>query len=291
VEEFLESENRVVQLSAELAESRRRLDEEIANHQRTAQALQHSELLVGKLNEMLETHVAERTTELTATVAELESFSYSISHDLRAPLRAISGYAAMLREDHASMLGNDGNSLLIRIEASVGRMARLIDGLLAFSRLGRMQPDAGEVDTLEMVNSVVLELQSEPGGHSARFTIDALPSVRGDATMLRQVWINLLSNAIKFSSRNPEPRIGISAAQQASEVVFSVCDNGVGFDRKYASKLFEVFNRLHAADEFPGVGVGLAIVRRIVVRHGGRVWADSNDNGGATFFFSLPIGQ
>ena len=240
---------------------------------------------------MLETHVAARTTELTATVAELESFSYSISHDLRAPLRAISGYAAMLREDHASKLGSDGSNLVLRIEANVGRMAGLIDGLLAFSRLGRLRPDASSVDTLEMVNSVVLDLQGEAEARKARFAVAALPAVRGDATMLRQVWVNLLSNAIKFSSRNPEPRIGIDAELRADEVVFAVRDNGVGFDQKYANKLFEVFNRLHAADEFPGVGVGLAIVRRIVVRHGGRVWAESKDGEGATFFFSLPLGQ
>jgi light-regulated signal transduction histidine kinase (bacteriophytochrome) len=232
---------------------------------------------------------AHRTAEPSAKLADLESFAGTIAHDLRAPLRAIHGYAAMLREDYASTLGIDGTAILIRIEANANQMARMIDGLLDYSRLGHADPAPTEIDTQELVSGVARALQGETEGRKPQVLIDALPPVRGDAAMLRQVWFNLLSNAIKFSSQTPEPRIEISAERRSSEVVFSVRDNGAGFDMTYAEQIFGVFNRLHAADEFPGVGMGLAIVRRIVVRHGGRTWAQSDGRNGATFFFSLPI--
>jgi len=241
---------------------------------------------------------AQRTTELLddkrrleQEVGDLESFSNNIAHDLRAPLRAISGYAALLLEDHASALGVGGTDHVARIEANARRMASMIDGFLDFLRLGYAVPDATEIDTAELVRSIARELQEQPGSTRAAIHIDSLPPVRGDATMLRRAWSNLLSNAIKFSARHPEPEILISAERRGDEVVFSIRDNGVGFDMTYADQLFGVFNRLHAADEFPGVGVGLAIVRRIVVRHGGRIWARGEPGNGATFCFTLPLPQ
>jgi two-component system, sensor histidine kinase and response regulator len=241
---------------------------------------------------------AQRSTELQdgkrrleLEVGDLDSFSNSIAHDLRAPLRAIGGYAAMLLEDHAPALGGGGADHLARIEANARKMANMIDGFLDFLRLGHAVPDATEIDTPVLVRSVVRELQEQTGDMKPAIHIDSLPPVRGDATMLRRAWSNLLSNAIKFSAQRAEPEIRICAERQGDEVVFSIRDNGVGFDMTYADQLFGVFNRLHAADEFPGVGVGLAIVRRIVFRHGGRTWARSEHDHGTTFYFSLPLPQ
>jgi light-regulated signal transduction histidine kinase (bacteriophytochrome) len=287
-ESHIQLELRVAQRTQELLEAQQQLETEKLKHQRTQQALEHSEVLFRRLNDQLEEHVAERTAELTATIAELEAFSYSISHDLRAPLRAINGYASIVREDHSAALDDDGKQLLLRIEGNARKMAQLIDGLLDFSRLGRAEPVSAEVNMHDMANGIAGELQAEHPESKAEWIIADLPPVRGDAAMLRQVWVNLLANALKFSAQRPQPRIEVSAVRQGSELVFSVQDNGVGFDMAYAEKLFGVFNRLHAANEFPGVGVGLAIVRRIVTRHGGRAWASSTDGAGATFFFALP---
>lgn len=275
-----------------LADAEERLRTEMQNHQRTEQALRHSEILFRRLNEQLEEHVSDRTAELTATIGELEAFSYSISHDLRAPLRAINGYAAILRDEFATALATHGQDLLGKIEANASKMARLIDGLLDFSRLGRIEAVSAEVDMQNVVRSVVTELQADGEEEAAsRVVVAALPRVEGDATMLRQVWVNLLTNAFKFSAQEPKSAIEIGAENRGDEIVYWVRDHGVGFDMAYAEKLFGVFNRLHRADEFPGVGVGLAIVRRIVQRHGGRVWADSDSARGTTFFFALPIGN
>jgi signal transduction histidine kinase len=281
-------EQRVAQRTEELMESNRRLEQEVRSHQQTEQALHHSEVLFRRLNDQLEEHVAERTAELTATVAELEAFSYSISHDLRAPLRAINGYASIVRDEYAPVLGSDGAALLTRIEANAGRMASLIDGLLDFSRLGRVEAVAQEVSMLELVKGIVADVHGDAATEAAEIVVGDLPPARGDAAMLRQVWVNLLTNAVKFSGQSAAPRIEVVATRKGNDNVYSVKDNGVGFDMAYAEKLFGVFNRLHAVDEFPGVGVGLAIVRRIVTRHGGRVWAESESGQGATFYFSLP---
>jgi signal transduction histidine kinase len=288
VESHAQLEQRVAQRTEELVEANRRLELEVRSHQQTEQALHHSEVLFRRLNDQLEEHVAERTAELTATVAELEAFSYSISHDLRAPLRAINGYASIVRDDYAAVLGQDGAALLTRIEANAGRMASLIDGLLDFSRLGRVEAVAQEVNMLELVKGIVAEVHGDDDAEAAEIVVGELPPARGDAAMLRQVWVNLLTNAVKFSGQRTAPRIEIASTRKGTDNVYSVQDNGVGFDMAYAEKLFGVFNRLHAVDEFPGVGVGLAIVRRIVTRHGGRVWAESESGQGATFFFSLP---
>jgi signal transduction histidine kinase len=286
---YQELEQRVTQRTQELSDANERLTQEIQERRRTEQALRYSETLLRRLHDDLEDHIAERTSELTRTIAELESFSYSISHDLRAPLRAINGFAAILREEHGASLDDDGQLLLDRIARNASKMAQLIDGLLDFSRLARSESIAADVDMTGLARSVAGELLQEARNADIELTVHELPAVRGDEAMLRQVWVNLLSNALKFSGRQPKPTIEVAAERGEEEIVYRVQDNGVGFDMAYAEKLFGVFNRLHSADEFPGVGVGLAIVRRIVQRHGGRVWAESPKDGGSTFYFALPL--
>jgi len=288
---YQELEERVAQRTRELSEANERLTQEIQERERTEQALRYNETLLRRLHDSLEDHIAERTAELTRTIAELEAFSYSISHDLRAPLRAINGYAAIVLDEHADALDREGRDLFDRIAANAAKMARLIDGLLDFSRLARSECDIGEVNMSALVRSVVNELTAERGAGavSPEITIGDLPATQGNEAMLRQVWTNLVSNALKFSRDREPPRIEISARADHGERIFEIRDNGVGFDMKYAEKLFGVFNRLHDASEFPGVGVGLAIVRRIVQRHGGRVWAESEVGVGSTFCFAVPV--
>jgi light-regulated signal transduction histidine kinase (bacteriophytochrome) len=270
-----------------LAEATARLEHEIAEHRRTDQSLRYNETLLRRLHDGLEEHISERTGELTKTISELEAFSYSISHDLRAPLRAINGYAAILAAEHAGVLTIEGRALLARIESNAARMAQLIDGLLDFARLGRVEVVQSDVDMRELAAAAAAEVTSVAEGKSAELAVGELPPARGDAQMLRQVWINLIANALKFSAPKPKPMIAIGGERRGDETVYWVRDNGVGFDMAYAEKLFGVFHRLHRADEFPGVGVGLAIVRRIVMRHGGRVWAESTPGDGSTFYFTI----
>jgi signal transduction histidine kinase len=234
----------------------------------------------------LEATVRKRTEALEAANKELESFSYSVSHDLRAPLRAVDGYARMLEEDYAVRLDDEGRRLLAVVRQSSVRMGRLIDDLLAFSRLGRQQPAKQLVDMTELARDVVTELRN---GAAASVELGALPSARADRALIRQVWINLVGNALKYSGKRADARVEIGGRQDSSESVYWVRDNGVGFDMRYADKLFGVFQRLHRADEFDGTGVGLAIVQRVIARHGGRVWADSKPGEGACFHFSLPV--
>lgn len=288
---YQELEERVAQRTRELSASNERLTQEIEERRRTEEALRHNETLLRRLHDHLEDRITERTAELTRTIGELEAFSYSISHDLRAPLRAINGYAAILAEEHGGALPAEGCEVLDRIARNAAKMAQLIDGLLDFSRLARAETESAAIDMNTMVRAVVTEMQAEQKGGAPIVTVGALPRSQGHEGMLRQVWTNLLSNAFKFSAREAAPRIEIAGERTGDEVVYSVRDNGVGFDMAYAEKLFGVFNRLHAASEFPGVGVGLAIVRRIVARHGGRVWAESVRDDGSTFFFTLPAGQ
>jgi signal transduction histidine kinase len=233
----------------------------------------------------LEARVRERTAELEATNKELESFSYSVSHDLRAPLRAVDGYARMLEEDHAAKLDGESKRLLRVVREAAERMGALIDDLLAFSRLGRHELQRRRLDMSALAREVVAETD---GAARTRVEIAALPATNGDATLLRQVWVNLIGNAVKYSGKRADPRVEIGGRAEGAENVYWLRDNGVGFDMRYAAKLFGVFQRLHRAEEFPGTGVGLAIVQRIVVRHGGRVWAEGRPGEGATFFFSMP---
>jgi PAS domain S-box-containing protein len=216
---------------------------------------------------------------------ELESFSYSVSHDLRAPLRAVDGYARMLEEDYGPRLDDEGRRLLAVVRESSQRMGRLIDDLLAFSRLGRQEPAKQACDMTSLAQEVVHELRN---GSTASIELGALPRVQADRALLRQVWANLVGNALKYSGKRADARIEIGGREENGEAIYWVRDNGAGFDMRYVGKLFGVFQRLHRADEFDGTGVGLAIVQRVVSRHGGRVWAEGKPGEGACFHFSLP---
>ena len=238
-----------------------------------------------KLNEELEYRVQQRTLQLEAVNRELEAFSYSVSHDLRAPLRGIVGFTAMLEEDYASKLDDEARRITSIIKSNTLKMGQLIDGLLSFSRMARKDIVMTPVNTAEMVKDVIAELTG-PG--TVQWDIQPLPAVKGDFYALRQVWINLLSNAVKYSGNREQPLIRIGSFPQDGQTVFFVKDNGVGFDNKYRDKLFRVFQRLHGAEEFEGTGVGLALVEKIITKHGGRVWADAVVNKGASFYFSLP---
>lgn len=236
--------------------------------------------------------IAQRSIEKTAaqlelTNKELESFSYSVSHDLRSPLRAIDGYSRMFEEDFADKLDDEGRRLLSVIRVSSKKMGQLIDDLLAFSRMGRKPVDTAKVDMNTLVDEVWFEVCT-----SSRTSLPLkkanLPAAWGDRALLRQVLMNLLSNAVKYSSKKSEQLIEITAKQSEHEVVYSVRDNGVGFDMRFYNKLFGVFQRLHTENEFPGTGVGLAIAQRVIVRHGGRIWAESKPDEYTIFNFSIP---
>lgn len=239
------------------------------------------------LNIELEDRVAARTSALEAANRELESFSYSVSHDLRAPLRAITGFSNLLWVDHKDHLDQEAQRKLGIIRSEAERMGMLIDDLLAFSRLGRKSMEPTALNMAELANNMFQRL-AQNSESTLRFQLGRLPPAIADRSLLEQVWSNLLSNAIKFSSHEEEPVVEVGAIVTETENVYFVRDNGAGFDPRYSDKLFGVFQRLHDASEFPGTGVGLALVQRIITRHGGRVWADGQPGDGATFHFSLP---
>ncbi|WP_276500202.1 sensor histidine kinase [Terrimonas pollutisoli] len=228
--------------------------------------------------------------ELETVNKELEAFSYSVSHDLRAPLRIIDGYTKAVMEDYAAKLDEEGNRLLGIITANAQRMGTLIDDLLHFSRLGRRELTIRRVDMNELVRSVIAG-QHLVNTNNVTLHIGNLEPAWCDNSLIQQVWVNFISNAIKYSREKEKPVIEITSVKTAHEVIYNVKDNGVGFDMKYVNKLFGVFQRLHRLEEFEGTGVGLALVQRIVSRHGGRVWANAEVNKGATFYFSLPAMQ
>jgi light-regulated signal transduction histidine kinase (bacteriophytochrome) len=232
--------------------------------------------------------VAARTTELEVANKELESFSYSVSHDLRAPLRAINGFANLLWEDHKDRLDEEALRKLSIIRGQADRMGKLIDDLLTFSRLGRKAIDPIPLDMSELARNTYDRLHDDSMNGKLEFHVGKLPTATGDRSLLEQVWSNLLANAIKFSSQKENPLVEVGGIVEQSENIYFVRDNGAGFDPRYRDKLFGVFQRLHDESEFPGTGVGLALVHRIITRHGGRVWADSQPGDGATFHFSLP---
>ena len=240
------------------------------------------------LNAELEDRVSARTAQLEAANKELESFSYSVSHDLRAPLRAINGFANLLWEDHRDSFDDEAQRKLAIIRGQADRMGVLIDDLLTFSRLGRKSIDPVDLDMAELATNTFERLNGSHEPCNAELRIGKLPAARGDRSLLEQVWSNLLSNAVKFSSRKDHPVIEVGGIVEENENVYYVRDNGAGFDPRYRQKLFGVFQRLHDESEYPGTGVGLALVQRIITRHGGRVWADSRPGDGATFHFSLP---
>jgi PAS domain S-box-containing protein len=245
-----------------------------------------AERRIHELNESLECRVAERTAELERANKELQAFSSTVSHDLRAPLRAINGYSRLLLENEATSLSADGKGLLDRVVANSNKLGTLIEEILEYSRAGQKPLDRAPVDLGKLARAVAEELA---GQHpAARVEVASLPLVEGDATMLHQILANLIGNALKFSASRPEPRVEVGCRREEGKEVFFVRDNGAGFDMRYAGRLFGMFQRLHSEKEFPGTGVGLAIVKRLIERHGGRIWAESAPDSGATFHFTLP---
>ena len=244
---------------------------------------------IRRLNEELEHRVARRTAELEAANKELEAFSYSVSHELRAPLRQIEGFVEVLNTDRAAMTDKEAHQCLMKIAAAARRLGQLIDDLLTFSRTARAGMRITRVNLKTLCESVLCDFSEDVNGRHVEWVIGKLPEVYGDAALLRQVMVNLLGNALKYTRRQAYARIIIDSRTTEEELIVSVQDNGVGFDMRYASKLFGVFQRLHPYSEFEGTGVGLANVRRIIHQHGGRTWAEGQRNQGATFYFSLPF--
>lgn len=231
--------------------------------------------------------LARRTAELEAAQKELEDFSYSVSHDLRAPLRAVNGFARITLEEYGPQLPEEGRRYLERVRNAGEKMGELIESLVAFSRFGRQALKREAVDSSKVVQSALEETQNGQQRPQIEFRLGKLPDCNADPHLLRQVWINLLANAIKFSSTRAPAIIEAGCVRENAENIYFVRDNGVGFDMQYSNKLFGVFQRLHRADEFPGVGIGLAIAQRIVHRHGGRIWAEGKVGHGATFYFTI----
>ena len=251
---------------------------DITERKRTEEAIR-------KLNNDLE----KRTAELQAINKELEAFAYSISHDLRAPLRHMVGFAELLQKIASSILDEKSRRYMTMILESAKRMGDLIDDLLAFSRIGRAETRKTMVSLEQVVKEALSEVRPETDGRNIAWTIGALPDLSGDRSMLRLALVNLISNAVKFTRTRPQPEIEIGCTDgKEDEIVVFIRDNGVGFNMKYVNKLFGVFQRLHRAEEFEGTGIGLATVERIIHRHGGRIWAEGLVDRGATFYFSVP---
>jgi PAS domain S-box-containing protein len=242
--------------------------------------------------ESLNHELAKRSTDLEAINKELEAFAYSVSHDLRAPLRHVAGYTELLQRQISSVVNEKGHRYIATILESAKRMGNLIDDLLSFSRIGRAETQKGQVNLEQLVKEALSEMRQDVQERQIAWKIDTLPMLYGDRSMLRVVLVNLLSNAIKFTRTRKEAEIEIgSQTGEGEEVVIFVRDNGVGFDMKYVNKLFGVFQRLHQPEAFEGTGIGLATVQRVIHRHGGRVWAEGVVNQGATFYFSTPKAQ
>jgi two-component system sensor histidine kinase/response regulator len=248
-----------------------------------------SVLQLRRENAELREREQRQSEELAAAYQDLESFSFSISHDLRAPLRCIDGFAQALEDDFAKDLSEEGRRLIGIIRRSSQEMDQLIVGLLEFSRIGRTALNHGLIDMTVLAEAAASELRSLHTDPEPHIEIADLPAIEGDVIVMRQVWSNLIGNALKYSAKVAQPRISISGRIENHEAIYQVQDNGAGFDMRYAQKLFGVFQRLHRADDFSGTGVGLAIVQRIITRHGGRIWAHGVPDQGACFEFALPL--
>jgi light-regulated signal transduction histidine kinase (bacteriophytochrome) len=242
---------------------------------------------ISRLNEDLEQLVAARTEELQTALQQMESFSYSISHDLRAPLRAIDGFLQILQDECGETLPPQAQQHMARISRNARHMGALIDDLLLFSRLGRQPINRQTLNLDRLVHAVLEDFAEDIAQRGVEVLVAPLPACEADASLLRQVFANLIGNAVKFTAKTTGPRIEIGASVENGGCIYFVRDNGAGFDMAYAEKLFGVFQRLHSQEEFEGTGVGLAIVRNIIQRHGGRIWAEAVSGAGATFFFTI----
>jgi PAS domain S-box-containing protein len=249
-----------------------------------------AEMEILELNRKLERKVEQGTEQILAANKELEAFSYSVSHDLRAPLRAIDGYARMLEEDYSKLLDDEGSRLLATVQSNAKRMGVLIDDLLSFSRLGKKELVKTNVNMTGNASAALTEI-NKTLVHRAAIMIDDLEPAVADYSLMSHVFINLIDNALKFSSKKEKPVVKIRSEKVNNEIIYSVSDNGTGFEMQYVNKLFNVFQRLHSLEEFEGTGIGLAIVQRIIKKHGGRVWAEGKTGEGATFYFTLPVAE
>jgi len=234
--------------------------------------------------------VVERTAQLEAANRELEAFTYSVSHDLRAPLRGVDSFSRMVMEDYGPKLDDEGRRMLNVVRTESQRMGQLIDDLLNFSRAGRLEVRHQSINMTALVQGLIDKLELPPE-RLRGIAVRPLTNAYGDSTLIQQVWVNLLSNAVKFTRHQSAPEIEIGVTFADGFATYHIKDNGAGFDARYVHKLFGVFQRLHTEDEFEGTGVGLALVQRIVHRHGGKVWAEGEVNKGATFYFSLPVAE
>lgn len=279
--ELAATNHEVLLLNLELE---KRVDERTAELQAAKDELQRANAELSKRSAQLE----RANRELETSNRELEAFSYSVSHDLRAPLRAVGGFSKMILDDFGSQLPPESQRLLNVVVSNVAQMRAMIDDLLRLSRLGRCALSMERIDLTSLVRDVLQDIGRSQDISKVEVQIAELPPCNGDPSLLKQVFVNLLSNAIKFSRNKEKPIVQVGSLRQKGETVYFIRDNGAGFDMQFADKLFGVFQRLHNEDQFEGTGVGLSIVQRIIHRHGGRIWAESVPDQGATFYFTLP---
>ncbi len=258
------------------------------------------EILINKVKFFIEKHqqeielyqlnkdLAKKNVDLEFAVGELDAFTYSVSHDLRAPLRALNGYAGILKEDYEKKIDEEGKRVIETICENAMKMNSLIDSLLSFARLGKKELSKSTIDTKMLVKEVLQDLTKKTEDKTI-FEVKDLPDLSGNKELIKQVFVNLISNAVKYSSKKDKPVIEIGYQNKDGQIIYYVKDNGAGFNMLYVDKLFGVFQRLHNTNEFEGIGIGLANVQRIITRHGGKVWAEAKVNEGATFYFTLPI--